>query len=1006
MSHAASGNRHIFRDAIATPGIQAARRIRRGCAKLTLIRVLRAADLLVCELELLAIAIVGNPPRRRLVASGNGSPTIVVHLPPQHIAEPAYLDDRTPVGDVVVPSRAAGPSRVAFRVDPDALPVDFSLTTVLELLARSALVVPPSAEREPPPPGCLNLPGLLRYLFMQPGLAEPGPAETAIELPFRLILSPEAEAGFEHMSVPVPGAGSTRAELWHSLLRPAPGRGGQRQARAIWLRRGDGPAWHPARPQWTNPDQGEFEPFRLNTMSQRHRSDIVHVSGNRRYGRQTGTSFRPEPLAVRRLALTALGAWFDARGDWSPPPSYTSLQGWTHRAAQGRDQAVQVVDVGYLYPFGHLAAMVRVSERRFVEREPPRGDPPLLIQRVFIVVRQPVKSFPPGAAPPGQAHTMPLHEVRLRTLVTPDLEPSDEGCFVITAADQTEPFPFQLTGTDVEGNTVDLATPLVWIASTKAQDVATIDRARQLYGKRELEAHGASIAFAPGAKGDTTYPTKWITFTAPPTPAAAPSGASPNGQPGFWPEVSRACISAPALQTIAGTSGWAEIEYHDMYRTNGLGGPNVNELIAKLTSPGALALDLSDKADRGGGLIQPSMSVAGLSRQLGPVGGDVDKLADLAAGTFDPSAFFAAAKLPRLFGVFELHHVLGIITGTKPSDVPRMVTERVADSLVARQVWTPVLVSYPKNDPVFVVGPGTTMEIVATFDMRSRTPTSDVRATLTNFHVHLFGKPTFLRIGFEKVAFAASTGRKPDVDVRMGEVAFAGPLSFVEELRRHIPLDTFSDPPAIEITPEGVRSSSSLVLPDLAVGVFSLQNVAFAAGLAIPFRNGAMTVNFAFCTRAEPFLLTVSLFGGGGFFGLAIDPNGVHQLEAALEFGANCAVNLGVAQGGVHVMAGIYFKIESGKGCTLTGYLRLGGNVSVLGLVSVSVELNLSFTYKEPGKAYGRAVITVEIDIFMFSQSVEIECERQFAGTKNDPPFEALMPPEAWHEYCEAFAGA
>jgi hypothetical protein len=103
-------------------------------------------------------------------------------------------------------------------------------------------------------------------------------------------------------------------------------------------------------------------------------------------------------------------------------------------------------------------------------------------------------------------------------------------------------------------------------------------------------------------------------------------------------------------------------------------------------------------------------------------------------------------------------------------------------------------------------------------------------------------------------------------------------------------------------------------------------------------------------------------------------------------------------------MAGIYFKIESAKGCTLTGYLRLGGNMSVLGLISVSIELNLSFTYKDPGKAYGRAVITVEIDIFLFSTSVEVECERQFAGSSSDPPFEALMPPGPWHEYCAAYA--
>ena len=133
------------------------------------------------------------------------------------------------------------------------------------------------------------------------------------------------------------------------------------------------------------------------------------------------------------------------------------------------------------------------------------------------------------------------------------------------------------------------------------------------------------------------------------------------------------------------------------------------------------------------------------------------------------------------------------------------------------------------------------------------------------------------------------------------------------------------------------------------------------------------------------------------------------MLEAALEFGASVAINLGVAQGGVHVMAGIYFKIESDQGVTLTGYFRLGGNVSVLGLISVSIELILSFTYEDPGKAVGRATLTVEIDIFLFSTSVEVECERKFAGSANDPSFEALMGPRARrgvrrHDYCAAYA--
>jgi hypothetical protein len=156
------------------------------------------------------------------------------------------------------------------------------------------------------------------------------------------------------------------------------------------------------------------------------------------------------------------------------------------------------------------------------------------------------------------------------------------------------------------------------------------------------------------------------------------------------------------------------------------------------------------------------------------------------------------------------------------------------------------------------------------------------------------------------------------------------------------------------------------------------------------------------------------MFGGGGFFGITIDPHGVQLMEAAFEFGAAIAVDFGVASGGVHVMAGIYFRMEK-DACQLAGYFRLGGNVSVLGIISVSIELYLALSYDSgTGKAKGEATLTIAVSLFMFSVSAAIHCERSFAGSNGDPSFAALMGPEAgpvtddskypWHDYVDAFA--
>ena len=90
------------------------------------------------------------------------------------------------------------------------------------------------------------------------------------------------------------------------------------------------------------------------------------------------------------------------------------------------------------------------------------------------------------------------------------------------------------------------------------------------------------------------------------------------------------------------------------------------------------------------------------------------------------------------------------------------------------------------------------------------------------------------------------------------------------------------------------------------------------------------------------------IFGGGGFFHIELDTDGMRMLEASFEFGATAALDIGVASGEVHIMAGIYFSLQRKEGSTelapiLTGYLRLGGSLNVLGLIRVSVEFNLSF---------------------------------------------------------------
>jgi hypothetical protein len=293
-------------------------------------------------------------------------------------------------------------------------------------------------------------------------------------------------------------------------------------------------------------------------------------------------------------------------------------------------------------------------------------------------------------------------------------------------------------------------------------------------------------------------------------------------------------------------------------------------------------------------------------------------------------------------------------------------------------------------------------------------PAMDVSCSLSNFSIDLVGNiESFIILHFNRIEFFSQGGKKADVNVDMANIEFVGALSFVDALRRLIPLDGFSDPPSLDVTREGISASYSLALPNIAFGAFSLQNLSLGAAFNLPFLGDPLNFRFNFCERHRPFLLTVSMFGGGGFFAIALSPDGVQVLEAAFEFGGSLSVNFGVASGGVCVMAGIYYKMEGGK-ASLAGYFRMGGEVEVLGMVSASIELYLELNYEpSSGKCTGRATITVEVEVLFFSASVDITCERKFAGSNGDPSFRALMEPytnealvvlKPWEQYCQAFA--
>ncbi len=363
----------------------------------------------------------------------------------------------------------------------------------------------------------------------------------------------------------------------------------------------------------------------------------------------------------------------------------------------------------------------------------------------------------------------------------------------------------------------------------------------------------------------------------------------------------------------------------------------------------------------------------------------------------------------------QIAKIVDFVKGLDPENV----------SLKASFTWQPALQNFPADrgadDALFYVPEdGLLLSIEARASGKDGVGV-DVLAELRNFGLNLFMDATLIKIAIDRLSFRSTDGRKPEVDVVMNGMAWQGVMSFIETLEELIPSDGFADPPYVDVDASGVKAGFDLALPNVAVGVFSLENISLGADVSVPFLGDAVTVGFHFCTREKPFRLTVLCVGGGGFVGLRISPKGIVLLEMSLEACAQLAIDLGVASGSVSIAVGIYLKLEDTDG-SLTGYFRVRGEVDVLGLISASITLELSLTYEfASGKLVGKASIEVEVEVLFFSFSVSVSCERRLAGSNGDPTFaqqlgiaaDGTVPdpgaPDggvpAWTDYCAAFAG-
>jgi hypothetical protein len=897
-----------------------------------------------------------------------------------------------------------------------------------------------AAARERLNPNWLDL---IYIYFRKP--QEPGARETMIEMPTRLMASPLPNAGFANDwkvdADKISHAG--RTELWHTHL-------GDRSAVPDGTRTPFPRPGQPTETGWDGqkmrflwspdyPKESEYKSFR-SSLDHLDRRLLVRLTAG--YDEKIDDrAYVPRPVHLRRLMLSALGGDLEAERRFEPRPADIDLVSWVQRSALGRDYFVRLEYAGFLYPFGHRAVLVKLTERTFGYTEQgPAERLAYLRQRFFIIVREPVVFYPAAAPMPHAGRGLPFTSIRCLYEVTPDLAPPDtmtppnrltNTFYKLGAAEYrraywpcpvgtVQPLLFPFIGRDRANRAIRFELPAMFVSETfnEKSKLQAIGNHYNGTGtgqvtRRRTNIRGQTLRLGPSAVGpDVDYAAEELTFEALDPSTGLKSTPQPDLQ--AFPALQAVDVRLTTLERITGQDQPATVVYDLDYLSGGLSGKA--QVFAKIEKAGDLSFGAGVGTECVGGLAAPDISPKALSAKHGIVSGDI---ATFKQGLFDPAKFFTDSAM--LLGVFKLTDLLAK-AGLDETGKPEITTRPVTDGLETRFALAQDL--DPGKAPTgLILDPGHKshfkLESMVTQALEPGKPSKrNVSASLSRFKLS-FANVLVLR--FDELRYSRVDDRKPDFDILLNPqhpVTFEGPLEFLDGLKDLIPADGFSDPPGLTVTPEGVTVSYGLGLPDVQVGVFSLSGIALGASFTVPFAGEPPVARFNFAERHNTFNLTVSMFGGGGFFAIVVDSGSVREIEAALEFGARVSISLGVASGSVYVKGGFYFcfgKDKDGVEKVLYEcYVELGGRLSVLGLISVSLTFHLALTYQklakdQQGRAQtelvGQATLVVEVEVLFFSTSVRITVQRKFAGDMADPRFIDFMPDEnAWQRYCNAFA--
>jgi hypothetical protein len=795
------------------------------------------------------------------------------------------------------------------------------------------------------------------------GEVEAGLESSAIEILYGLIVSAVARSGGQvvasHPTLPVASRSSV-VGLWQTQLRAGNAQGPDARLFLKPLRA----------PLGLDPNFdfgfGVDSSATMPPMLETHRVQIL------RHSAQEGLP------KVTRLNLSALGGTLQASAVWSDFE-------WDHDLSMGRDQEIRFLSKGTLYPFGHRATFLEMTRRGFAEPPPHHHEPPPRISHAGLHVQRDLfVTEPVRAAVKDDARLtrqFPFDEVEiLERRFGGIAQPGDSLSFVPQLEQFGQPLLFPLRCAHSSGD-VFFSVPLVFVPDfATAPDLPTLAGLWQAHSKIALPGIAIDLVRSAGSPPMSCDVQEVHAFKL----------GGVRHTDGFRPVITEFEAELPAVRALlAGSNSRTTLVFNEAFRDLG----NLGEPFRPLAP---IAIDFAEHPERSGALISPKFTADVISRSLGPV-------PKIAAAGLDQSAL-SAFEGATLLGL-PLTTLIDIASAGAPRLPPKIVPVLENGKPVGGHMeWILQLKS---------AGPlkaDTSTKLTLTVE--TSPVKSETTCRLEHFSYELPPGPgKLLTLNFGAVVFTQKPGSPIDLQIIDLSLAFSGALALLQDLAQEVQRLLGPRGPGVTATPDGIIAAYSLGIPSVSCGTFVLRNVAIHLGVNVPFSNRPVTASVGFGSRDNPFGLTVLGLGGGGYIDVRVGGVGLIGFEASLEFGALVEINFVIVSAEVHAFGGVRFTKLDGT-IVLEAFIRIGGSVDVLGLVSVSVELLVQLSYDpQRNRLIGHASIVVEVDLTLFSESVTLDSgEWTLAGSDSsflrEPVDRALVEGRglaAWQRYQEAF---